>query len=355
LGGRKGRLIQLLDRRQAVALIKAAVSKGARIQKACETLDISIRTFERWQTPTGDIKQDGRLEHGRAPANKLTEEEIQGILSCLNSARFRDCAPHQIVPRLADDGIYIGSESSFYRVLNSYGLNTHRGRAKKANCKKPKPHVAYKPNKLWSWDITYLPRDVKGLFFYLYFIVDVFSRKIVGFEVYESESSEYAAIVAKAAYESEQINGKNINLHSDNGSPMKGGTMLSMLQALGVIPSFSRPSVSNDNPYSESLFKTLKYCPQYPSTPFKSLGSARAWVKQFVQWYNHEHCHSGIKYVTPEARHTGADKMILANRKLVYECAKAKHPTRWSGKSRNWDYIEEVYLNPGKPIKLKVA
>jgi len=348
-------LIKLSDRKEAVALIKTAVSKGARSQKACEALEISIRTFERWQTSEGDVKQDGRLEHGRAPANKLTEEETQRMLAILNCDRFMDYGPHQVVPKLADENIYIASESSFYRALKAHGLNTHRGKSKKPKYKKPKPLVAHKPNQLWSWDITYLPRDIKGLFFYLYFIVDVFSRKIVGFEVYESESSDYAAIVAKEAYELEQVNGDPLNLHSDNGSPMKGGTMLSMLQRLGVVPSFSRPSVSNDNPYSESLFKTLKYCPQYPSEPFKSLEAARAWVQEFVQWYNYEHGHSGIKYVTPHQRHTGADKQILEKRHLVYQRAKAQNPMRWSGKTRNWDYIEEVHLNPGKPIKAKAA
>ena len=126
---------------------------------------------------------------------------------------------------------------------------------------------------------------------------------------------------------------------------MKGATMLATFQSLGIIPSFSRPSVSNDNPYSESMFKTLKYCPQYPSKPFESIEASRSWVDQFVHWYNNKHFHSSIKYVTPQMRHEGKDKAILVNRELVYEKAKAKNPSRWSGSTRNWNHVEEVYLN----------
>ena len=138
-------------------------------------------------------------------------------------------------------------------------------------------------------------------------------------------------------------------LHSDNGSPMKGATMLATLQRLGIMPSFSRPSVSNDNPYSESLFKTLKYTPAYPSKPFADITQARQWVQQFVTWYNTEHCHSGIQFVTPEQRHTGEDKVILAQRSSVYEVAKAARPERWKNRStRNWQPVETVWLNPSK-------
>lgn len=272
-------------------------------------------------------------------------------MSVVVSKEFRDVPPHQIVPSLADQGEYLASESSFYRILKAEKLDTHRGKSKKGTRKKVDAHVANNSNELWSWDITYLPTTIKGQYFYLYLIMDVFSRKIVGYEVYENESSEYASMVAKEAYLSEKIEGKTVKLHSDNGSPMKGATMLAMLQTLGVIPSFSRPSVSNDNPYSESLFKTLKYCPKYPSDPFKDLKSAREWVHAFVGWYNNEHRHRGIKFVTPSSRHQGLDQEILENRKKVYEAAKAKNPSRWSKGTRNWSRIETVFLNPGKGVK----
>jgi transposase InsO family protein len=168
----------------------------------------------------------------------------------------------------------------------------HRGKAKPKTSKRPKTHTAKGPNQVWTWDITYLPASIKGMFFYLYMIVDIYSRKIITWEIHEEQSDDLAALLIKKAYLSEGINGKDIVLHSDNGSPMKGATMLATLQNLGVVPSFSRPSVSNDNPYSESLFKTLKYKPGYPSKPFENLDSARTWVHEFVNWYNLKHKHS---------------------------------------------------------------
>ena len=148
-----------------------------------------------------------------------------------------------------------------------------------------------------------------------------------------------------------QIEPNQVTLHSDNGSPMKGATFLTTLQKLGVMPSFSRPSVSDDNPYSESLFKTLKYTPMYPTKPFEDIVSARLWCSKFVEWYNGSHCHSGINYVTPLQRHMEEDKQLLDKRKIVYEKAKSNNPQRWSGKTRNWSFINEVHLNPGKVKK----
>lgn len=352
MGGGQGRLINLSNRVKAISLIKEASSKGARMHEACNLLGISLRSYERWQNSDGSVKEDQRLHSNRIPKHKLTEEERGKIISIATSKKYCDLSPHQIVPKMADEGYFIASESSFYRILSEEKLNNYRGNSKPSKPrKKPEPHIAKKPNELWSWDITYLKRNIKGLFFYLYFIMDVFSRKIVGYEVYENESAEHASSVAKSAYLSEKVNGKEIKLHSDNGSPMKGSTMLSMLEHLGVIPSFSRPSVSNDNPYSEALFKTLKYCPKYPSEPFETLRAAREWVHSFVMWYNNEHQHKNIKFVTPSERHQGLDIEILKNREKVYEKARMENPLRWSKNTRNWDYIDEVHLNPGRKTK----
>ena len=178
--------------------------------------------------------------------------------------------------------------------------------------------------------------------------MDIYSRKIVGWQVYEEESSALAGDLMTDICQREDVAPDQVTLHSDNGSPMKGATLLATLQDLGVIPSFSRPSVSNDNPYSESLFRTLKYRPEYPGRSFISLLAARNWVQGFVRWYNHEHLHSGINFVTPEQRHKGLDAGILAQRKKVYEQARARHPERWSGEIRNWEPVGEIYLNPEK-------
>ena len=180
--------------------------------------------------------------------------------------------------------------------------------------------------------------------------MDIYSRKIVGWQVYESESSELASEVMRDICGRENVAPKQVVLHSDNGSPMKGATMLAMLQKLGVVPSFSRPACSNDNPYSESLFKTLKYRPAYPQDSFKSLMAARQWVGTFVQWYNEEHRHSAIQFVTPSERHAGVDGMLLSKRTEVYEAAKARHPERWSGDTRNWTPVTAVHLNPEKRV-----
>ncbi len=192
----------------------------------------------------------------------------------------------------------------------------------------------------------YLLSNLRGKYFYLYLFLDIFSRKIVGFNVFDEQNAEHAASVVSSAHRAENCCEGDVTLHSDNGGPMKGSTMLAMLQMLGIVPSFSRPSVSDDNPFSESLFKTLKYCPQYPSKPFCSEQEALTWVAKFVDWYNNIHQHSGINFVTPAARHQGLDREILSNRILVYEKAKQKNPIRWSRQTRNWMRIDEVYLNP---------
>jgi transposase InsO family protein len=325
-------------------MINEAMDQGARQEQACEVIGISNRTLQHWQQ-TG--LTDQRQQAKKVPVNKLSDEERAAILEVCNSPEFNNRAPKQIVPALADRGLYLASESSFYRILRDADQLQHRGRANAPNRARPEAYSADGPNQVWSWDITYLASNVKGVFFYLYLFMDIYSRKIVGWEVYENESSEQAADVLRKTRLAEALfNQQEVVLHSDNGSPMKGATMLATMQKLGIVPSFSRPSVSNDNPYSESLFKTLKYIPTYPSKPFESVEHSRRWVATFVQWYNHEHHHSGIKYVTPAQRHQGEDKAILEQRKQVYEKAKKQHPERWSGETRNWEHEAMVKLNP---------
>lgn len=330
----------------AIKLITETVNQGVRQRLACEVIGISSRTLQYWHSIG---LEDRRQTVKKTPANKLSEQERKHILDVCNSKEFCSQTPKQIVPALADKAIYLASESSFYRILGDAGQLHHRGRtARPTTTKKPAAYIADGPNQVWSWDITYLASTLKGVFFYLYLFMDIYSRKIVGWEVYENESSEQAADVLRKTRLTEVLPiHQEVVLHSDNGSPMKGATMLATMQKLGVVPSFSRPSVSNDNPYSEALFKTLKYTPAYPSKPFKGLDEARQWVLRFVDWYNNCHRHSGIKYVTPAQRHNGGDVTILEQRKRLYEDAKKKHPERWSGKTRNWLHEPIVRLNPG--------
>lgn len=333
------------QRSNTIALIDQARSSGARQKRACETIGISPKTIQRWAKP--ENKQDGRLDAKHLPTNKLSELERQRIITVVNEAKYANLSPSKIVPKLADEGRYLASESTFYRILQEEGQLQHRLKSKpNRQVKKPRALTATTANMLYSWDITYLPTQVLGLFFYLYLVMDIYSRKVVGWQVYEKESSALAADLMTDICQREGVQRNQVTLHSDNGSPMKGATMLATLQALGVIPSFSRPSVSNDNPYSESLFRTLKYRPEYPEKAFEKLSEARTWVQGFVSWYNHEHLHSAIKFVTPEQRHAGKDKAILAKRKQVYQQAQLSHPERWSGNIRNWEQVGDVYLNP---------
>jgi len=340
-------MINVPDRCRAVELIEEAIEAGAPAEKACEELEISLRTYKRWTDGEG-VKADGRPEAERPePANKLKPEERQQILEICNEEAYRNLPPSQIVPALADKGTYIASESSFYRILEEAEQLHRRGRAQAPRrVSKPEAYKAIAANQIWSWDITFLATTITGLFYRLYLIMDIYSRKIVGWEIHENETAEHASLLIRKACLAQGIREQGLVLHSDNGSPMKGATMLATLQRLGVVPSFSRPSVSNDNPYSESLFGTMKYTPAFPSKPFESLEAARDWVYDFVHWYNEEHRHSGIQFVTPAQRHSGAERSILVNRKAVYQAAKQRNPERWSRETRNWSPVGEVWLNP---------
>lgn len=345
-------MISAPDRREAVELIEEAVNAGASAKRACEDLGISQRTYQRWTQGDG-VREDRRPEAERPePANKLTSPEREQILDICNGEAYCSLPPSQIVPALADEGIYLASEASFYRVLRAAGQLRHRGKAQAPGKRsKPPAHRASGPNEVWSWDITFLASTIAGLFYRLYLVMDIYSRKIVTWEVHETEAAEHAAVLIRKACLAEGVGQQGLVLHSDNGSPMKGATMLATLQRLGVVPSFSRPSVSNDNPYSESLFGTMKYTPAYPSKPFASLDAAREWVHSFVRWYNHGHRHSAIQFVTPAERHSGRDRAILAQRKALYEAAKQRRPERWSGTTRNWSPVGDVWLNPDQPAE----
>jgi putative transposase len=310
-------------------------------------IGLSSRTLARWKDEAGG-DEDHRADPRSSPAHKLTEAERATIVATCNSPEFRDLSPKQIVPRLADSGIYIASESSFYRVLREKGLLAHRTPARPPTRHRPRELVAAGPNKVWTWDITYLRSAVRGAFFYLYLVLDVFSRKIVGWTVETEESMTTSANLLEQTCSSENVCAGDLVLHADNGGPMKGSTMLSTLQRLGVVASFSRPHVSDDNPYSEALFRTLKYRPGYPRNPFANLDAARAWVEGFVRWYNTEHLHSSLRFVTPADRHERLDPPLLAGRHKLYQAARRKTPRRWTGHTRNWTPIGPVTLNPHK-------
>ena len=268
------------DRRHIAALIDEATAAGARLTAACAALGLSARTLQRWRDPAGGISEDRRPSAERpTPANTLSKAERDEIVATCNAPEFASLPPSQIVPRLADQGRYIASESSMYRVLRERGQNHRRGRTRPPSRSKPPASFQAKaPCQVWSWDITWLT-----------------------------------------------------------------------MERLGVVVSFSRPRVSNDNPFSEALFRTCKYTPDWPTRGFATVEEARAWVQRFANWYNTEHRHSAIRFVTPDQRHRGEDPALLASRHQVYELARATRPERWSGRTRNWQPIASVWLNPERP------
>ena len=332
------------DRQEAVSLINEAVVAGARKRKACAEIGITLRTLERW-TQDGRFRGDARPQAVRPrPANKLSAEERAEVLRLVNEPRFASLPPTQIVPILADEGQYLASESSVYRLLREANQLAHRGHARAPTRRAVPRHCAQAPNELCCWDITYLPGPIAGMFFFLYLVLDVYSRKIVAHEVHAEESAERAAALIEQAVAREAIAGKPLVIHQDNGSPMKGSTFVAKLDELGTRRSYSRPGVSDDNAYAESLFRTCKYRPEFPGA-FASLDEARRWVLRFTRWYNHEHKHRNLKFVSPAERHRGDDRAIFTRRTALYEQARAKHPARWSRGIRNWSLSNEVWLN----------
>lgn len=340
-------MISVQDRVRIIELIEEAIVAGARIHPCCKVVGISIRTYERW-IYGGNINEDQRpLAERSSPKNKLSDEEYNAVVRIVNLPEYADLSPSQIVPAIADRGVYIASESTFYRILRNERMQNHRGRSKPpVKRTEPETHIAYAPNKVWTWDITYLSTSIRGIYYKLYMIVDIYSRKIVGWEVWEEETGEHASELVEKSVMTERIMKTPLVLHSDNGSAMKSSTLKAKLELLGVLTSYSRPRVSNDNPYSEALFRTCKYRPNYPTEGFMSLDEARKWVMQFVNWYNNIHYHSGIKFTTPNSRHNGKAKEIIENRKIVYNTAKELHPERWTKNIRNWNLPDHVALNP---------
>ena len=294
---------------------------------------------------------DRRKGAAKIVSNKLSETERLEVIKTACCERFRDHTPCEIVPMLAEEGKYIASESTFYRILREEELIVRK--EKKPSGNMPVELKADGANRLWSWDITYLRTRIRGRFFYLYLFMDIWSRAIMGWEVHEEEDKDLSSAMMERLCREHKVDRGKLTLHADNGGPMKNATMSAVLQKLGVADSFSRPSVSNDNAYSESLFHTLKCRAGYPAS-FESIENAREWVKRFVAWYNYEHRHSGIGYVTPMERHSGNDFKILKKRNETYETAKLKNPARWSRHCRQWERTDVVYLKKGNRKK-KVA
>jgi len=350
-------MILIEDRRSLAQDIDTANKAGARLRLACEVAGIDERTLQRWKAHAGLTRGDGRPQAVRpTPRHALSQDERLKLLGVANEPRFCAVPPARIVPMLADEGVYLASESTFSRVLRANNQTAHRGRAKAPQAKRPPTtHIAATVRQVWCWDMTYLPATVVGRWFHLYLILDLYSRKIVGWEVHDTDHSDHAVHLVRRTALAEGIAALTVKpvLHGDNGSTLKATTVLAMLNWLGVMPSYSRPRVSDDNAYAEALFRTAKYRPEFPVNGFADLEAARTWGAGFVQWYNIEHRHSGIQYVTPEQRHAGEDEAILAARHALYTQARELNPARWSGKTRNWSPVGAVTLNPERDCVIR--
>jgi putative transposase len=349
LGGKRGRLISKESRILAVELITKAVLSGARIRKACEALEISVTTFDRWKS--GGLS-DSRKGATKVVPRKLTTKEVNLIIETCCSKEYKDLNPHKIHASLLDEGLYIASTSSFYRVLRKNKLLNHRGNTKPPQKRTPPPErKATGPNQVWTWDITFLKTDVRGLFFYAYVIIDIWDRSIVKWAIHDREHDTLAYELFNLALSDN--NHPDVFIHSDNGGPMKGVTLMALFYDLGICNSYSRPRVSNDNPFIESFFKTLKYGAAYPHK-FPNIVIAREWFASFVDGYNYSHSHSGINFITPFEMRSGKYKEIAKNRNTVMLEAKAANPGRWSNHVKQLSEEHIVYLNPTADTRISL-
>jgi len=317
-----------------------------RLSVLCTHIGVSQRTIQRWNLYGVNDKRKGAEKQ---VVRKLTEQEREKIYGVACSEEYKDMNPHEVYNSLLDKGIYLASESSFYRILRERGAVTHRRETKEGTSrKKPDELKATAKNQVWMWDITWIKTGVQGLYYYAYVIEDLFDRSIVGWAIYENESDEHAKELFAQVTRKE--NSYPQFVHSDNGNAMKGITLVAFYYRLGIVPSFSRPRVSDDNPYIESFFKTLKYTCGYPKF-FSSIDHARKWFADFIDWYNKNHMHSGLQYVTPFQKRNGEHHVIFASRNGVIAEAKQKYPARW-GKRATRKYLvpaSEV-LNPVRKV-----
>ena len=313
---------------------------------ACDAIGIHPRTYRRWKEDPIDRRRGSRKSNSRA----LSEQERRHIIEVCTSPEYRDVAPPEIVARLSEEGVYIASARTFYRVLKSAGLLNHRGNNRPARTPYSPPELkATGPDQVYTWDITWMPTTVRGIFLYCYAIIDVWSREIVGWTVHESESEEYARRLFRNLKSKRDL--KGVWVHSDNGNPMRGATFSVWLANMGMFLSHSRPLVKNDNPYIESFFRTLKYHAAYPGR-FDSMEDARDWMGDFINWYNATHRHSGIGYVTPQQRKNGEDVKLFEKRNQTLKEAWERLPHRFPKKGpRFWSHKKTVYLNPSKDTR----
>jgi len=327
------------DRAEILLYIALAKGSGVSERSTCAFLDITPRTIQNWRKLGLKDRRKGSERH---IPDKLTEAEEQAFYDVANTPRFQGKTPEQIYAILAQEGIYYGSVSTLYRILRKRKALEHRRESKKPRVSRPaEKYLVTAPNQVFSWDITWLKTDVQGLFKYAYTVIDLFDRSIVGWAIEDTESDEHSARLFRRIARDVGVLPEIV--HGDNGHPMRGITLAAFLDKLQVSRSYSRPRCSNDNAFIEAYHKTLKYSVGYPKH-FNSLESARAWYAEFVNWYNTEHLHSGLDYVTPHQMRFGEAEAIYAARNETINRAREKNPSRWKQENtREYKYIPVTF------------
>jgi putative transposase len=315
------------------------------VKRACHALTVSRAGFYRWR----NLSENEKPASVRAlPPLALSREEQQRVLDALHEERFVDKAPQEVYASLLDEGTYLCSVRTMYRILEAHQeVKERRNQLRHPIYAKPEL-LAQGPNQIWSWDITKLKGPAKWTYFYLYVILDIFSRYVVGWMVASRESGSFAKKLIEQTCEKQMIQANKLCIHSDRGTSMTSKTVALLLADLSITKSLSRPHVSNDNPYSEAHFKTMKYRPQFPDR-FGCIEDARSFCQQFFSWYNTEHYHSGIGFLTPEDVHYGRAQQIVKDRQTVLNAAFEEHPERFKGNlPKSLPLPNAVWIN--KPI-----
>lgn len=325
--------------------------KGIATATLCHALDIPRASYYRHNNRN---IHNNTIIPSCIPANKLTPTEQKLVLDILHSERFVDSSPYDVFYTLLDEGDYYCSIRTMYRLLEQRGENQdRRNQRNHRNAIKPEL-IAIKPNEVWSWDITKLLSTQRLVYYYLYVILDIYSRYVVGWLLSDNECQFLAKKLIQSSALKQGIQRGQLTLHADNGPSMTSGTVAQLLEHLGVIKSHNRPYTSNDNPFSESNFKTLKYCPQFPKR-FDSFEQAEIFCQQFFLWYNSKHYHSGIAYLTPATVHFRQDNSSLEKRHQTLMQAYHDHPERFNFKQPKKKILTPVYINPPQTVQINAG
>lgn len=330
-------------------MIQAAeeLGKSVGVIKACDVLQVPRSSLYRARQPVV-VEQEQPVASGSGH-RALVAGEKAAVLEILDSERFQDQSPREVYATLIDEGRYLCSVRTLYRTLAAEKqVNERRNQLRHPNYTKPEL-LATGPNQLWSWDITKLLGPTTWTYYYLYDIMDVFSRYVVGWMIAERELASLAEELIATTCDRQNIQPNQLTLHADRGSSMTSKSVALLMADLGVTKTHSRPHVSNDNPFSEAQFKTLKYRPDYP-VRFGCQSDARGWAQEFFNWYNYQHHHVGLALLTPADVHFGRSEPVLARRQEVLNAAFEKNPERFvKGVSKPAQLPTAVWINPPKP------